>query len=685
MLLGFTTVLLAVMMQGGYSVWRVIVVEEEEIALYAEEALQAKEQSLKNVMSLVFSILRQEFDKANSKKQSLEQGRDGAGQHSPTPTSDMDQEQAMKSAQEAAKKLLESIRFGSDGDNYFWIHTFDPKAPENPLLLMDPTLPEMQGMALADYRYLFGSQEGIRADVESNGEMTPLFLRMNQIIQKEGAGFLHFEWPMLTEAGIVKQKMRMGHIRLFKEWNWVVGTAVFFNDIEAIKAQRQPVIHERVIEILWAILFIALFGVIMSHIIILLLSRGIVTPIERISGCVQKLGESDLTAHMVEVDLALQDELGEMARGYESALYNIKGVIRNIRCGVENVLQASQTFSEGNEKLAGRTERQAASLEETSAAVEELTATVRQNAENANQAHTISKEAKAVADMANAQLQRTLTQTKSDNQEIISQIKDANRQFFDRVQSTSKNTLGMVEGIASSSKRISGITSVINDIAFQTNLLAINAAIEAARAGEHGRGFAVVAMEVRKLASRSAKASKEIGTLIHNNIEQILSGVQTADQASQSLAELQEEIAEKLARIEDALRESLGDLGQKLTLNLGQTTESITRVADMVEDISAASMEQSEGIQQVNLSVLDMEKITHQNASLAEEAVTTSRTLVNQAQALMNDLYTFTMDEEKVTAKVVPQPVVDADWVEPARNDVQAVEEEGHAKKIDLW
>ena len=793
MILGFTTVLLVVVMQGGFSAWRTIVVENAEMEHYAEEAMQTKKQSLKDMVAITFSALKQAFNEANDKqrlrllaegqlKSSLETVYAYIEERHKQALGQADPEAAMQAAQEEAKQFIQNMRFGANNDgyvwvhsfperwnkphmvlepvqpnlngkklayflypdgpqkgevvyateaamatpvfihmnrivktkgegfvsfdwpkpdasgenvyqtklsyvrlfepwgwvlgtgaymsnletqvkqdmmrmiaefrfgpnndHYFWIHTFDPNAPDTPILLMDPSMPDLQGMPLTDYRFPFGDKKGERAEIERRGSRQPLFVGMNQMIQESESGFLQFEWPRLVSVGVVKQEMRLGYLQLFKEWNWVVGTAVFLNDIEAMKAEKQASVQQKIQELLWSILLISIIGILISYFLILLLSQGIVKPILRISLCVQQLGENNLTTHMTEADLALRDELGDMARGYESALHNIKKIIGHIRSEVENVVTASQTFSAGNQKLADRTEKQASALEETSAAIEELTATVQQNADNANQAYKISKEAKNVADAADTQLQETVTHTKSDNQAIVAEIKGANKRFFDRVRSTSKDTLGVMQGISESSKKISGITSVINDIAFQTNLLAINAAIEAARAGEHGRGFAVVATEVRKLASRSAKASKEIGSLIHNNIEQILSGVQTADQAGQSLAELQQEISEKLGSIEEALATSLDGLGERVTFNLADITESVTKVADMVENISAASMEQAEGIRQVSIAVTEMEKITHQNASLAEEAVVTSRTLVGQAEQLMGDVYHFKLEDD---------------------------------------
>ncbi|MBF0161432.1 MAG: cache domain-containing protein, partial [Magnetococcales bacterium] len=793
-LLGIVTVLLTVILQGGFSAWRVIHEGEKEIALYAEEALRARKQSLKDRVAIVVSAVKQAYAESSDKEhmrqrvegelvsvvaivhaymeerhkqasqaknpeealraaqeevkrfvQGLRYGSDKKGYvwlHSfpeqwskpkmilhpmmpelngtalayfayqdgpdkgstiyatgidvatpmfqqmnrlikekgegfvgydwPKPDASGQSRYQSKlshvrlfepwgwvigtgaylsSLEEEAKgdmqRMVSELRFGTDNDDYFWIHTFDPQAVEKPKLLMDPTLPDQQGQELTAFRYPMGDHKDTVVAVEVNGQKVPLFVRMNQIIQQEESGFLHFEWPRLVQAGVVKQEPRLAYFQHFKEWNWVIGSALFLHDIEAVKAQKQVAVQQEVRKILWVIALVAAVSIVISYLLIVLLSGTIVRPVLRIATAVQRLGENDLTAQMTVSDLALSDELGMMARGYESALRNIKSIVGHIHGQAEAVVLAAQTFSVGNKELAGRTEKQASALEETSAAVEELTATVQQNADNANQAYKISKEAKNIADAANTQLQETVLQTKSSNQQIAAHIQQANQRFFEQVQETSGDTVSVMHGISASSKKISGITSVINDLAFQTNLLAINAAIEAARAGEHGRGFAVVAMEVRKLASRSARAAKEIGALIQSNIEQIVAGAQTADQASQALAALQQEIAGKLNDMEVELGKSLGGLGEHVTRNLAHITEAVTKVADMVENISAASMEQAEGIRQVSIAVTEMEKITHQNAALADDAALTSQTLVEQSQALLTDVQHFRLDEEK--------------------------------------
>jgi methyl-accepting chemotaxis protein len=243
------------------------------------------------------------------------------------------------------------------------------------------------------------------------------------------------------------------------------------------------------------------------------------------------------------------------------AIGGIDGASRTIRA-------AAAEIASGNADLSARTEQQAASLEETAASMEELTSTVRGNAENARSANQLAIGAADVAERGGA---------------VVSQV---------------VTTMGQIHA---QSRKIEDIISVIDGIAFQTNILALNAAVEAARAGEQGRGFAVVASEVRSLAQRSAGAAKEIKSLISDTVERVDSGSKLVDSAGATMAEI---------------------------------LASVKRVTDIMGEISAASAEQSSGIEQVSATVTHMDEATQQNAALVEEATAAARTLAAQANAL---------------------------------------------------
>ena len=254
------------------------------------------------------------------------------------------------------------------------------------------------------------------------------------------------------------------------------------------------------------------------------------------------------------------------------------GLIGQVRTSADSIATASAQIAQGNNDLSGRTEEQASALEETAASMEELNATVKQNADNARQANQLAQGASAVAIRGG---------------DVVGQVVET------------------MKGINDSSRKIADIISVIDSIAFQTNILALNAAVEAARAGEQGRGFAVVASEVRSLASRSAEAAKEIKSLIGASVERVEQGTALVDQAGATMTEV---------------------------------VGSIKRVTDIMGEISAASTEQSAGVAQVGEAVSQMDQATQQNAALVEESAAAAESMRVQAQQLVQAMAAFKLD-----------------------------------------
>jgi methyl-accepting chemotaxis protein len=273
------------------------------------------------------------------------------------------------------------------------------------------------------------------------------------------------------------------------------------------------------------------------------------------------------------------------ANDHTSLLFAIKSmrdslanIVGEVRAGTEVISVASRQIATGNQDLSSRTEEQASSLEETASSMEELTSTVKQNADNARQADTLAHSASETAKKGGA---------------VVAQVVET------------------MNAINESSRKIVDIISVIDGIAFQTNILALNAAVEAARAGEQGRGFAVVASEVRNLAQRSAAAAKEIKVLINNSVETVAGGTKLVGDAGETMEEL-------------------------LT--------SVRHVTDIMGEISAASREQTSGIEQINLAVTQMDQVTQQNAALVEEAAAAAEAMQERAEELARVVSVFTLD-----------------------------------------
>ncbi|OBV36971.1 methyl-accepting chemotaxis protein [Janthinobacterium psychrotolerans] len=260
-------------------------------------------------------------------------------------------------------------------------------------------------------------------------------------------------------------------------------------------------------------------------------------------------------------------------------------VVATVREGSEEVATASAEISQGNNDLSQRTEHQASALEETAASMEELSSTVKQNADNTRQANLLAQSASSVAGKGG---------------EMVSKVVDT------------------MKGINASSRKIADIISVIDGIAFQTNILALNAAVEAARAGEQGRGFAVVATEVRSLAGRSAEAAKEIKSLIFSSVERVEEGTLLVDQAGSTMSEV---------------------------------LEAIRRVTDIMEEINAASGEQSQGISQIGEAVQQMDQVTQENAALVEQMAAAGIGLKNRAGQLLQTVAVFQLSAERAPAR----------------------------------
>ena len=277
-----------------------------------------------------------------------------------------------------------------------------------------------------------------------------------------------------------------------------------------------------------------------------------------------RIAAGDLTAELSAKAGDTTSLMAAMGRMQQS----LSSVIGQIYEAVDTIKTASHEIASGNADLSQRTEEQASSLEETASSMEELTSTVKQNADNARQANQLAIGASEVA-LKGGQVVGQVVQT--------------------------------MTSINESSKKIVDIISVIDGIAFQTNILALNAAVEAARAGEQGRGFAVVATEVRNLAQRSAAAAKEIKALIADSVDKVGTGTQLVDQAGKTMDEI---------------------------------VASVKRVTDIMGEITAASQEQSAGIEQVNKAIAQMDEVTQQNAALVEEASAAAESMEEQAQGL---------------------------------------------------
>ena len=298
----------------------------------------------------------------------------------------------------------------------------------------------------------------------------------------------------------------------------------------------------------------------------------LIQPLHQLLAHIRHIAAGDLTQNIV---VEGRNEMSQLAGSLHEMQQSLVSTVGNVRDGSDAIFTGASEIAAGNNDLSARTEEQAASLEQTAASMEQLTATVKQNAENARQA---------------SQLALSASDTARKGGEVVDGV------------------VRTMQDIAGSSKKIADIISVIDGIAFQTNILALNAAVEAARAGEQGRGFAVVAGEVRNLAQRSAQAAKEIKGLIEDSVNRVNNGSQLVGTAGETMNDI---------------------------------VGAVTRVTDIMGEIASASDEQSRGIDQVGQAVTEMDRVTQQNASLVEESAAAAASLEEQASRLSQSVSVF--------------------------------------------
>jgi len=421
-----------------------------------------------------------------------------------------------------------------------------------PRMIMHPIKPELDNKDLS-------------ANKDPSGKH--LFVEFVNVVKARGEGSVDYLWP---KPGSDKPVPKVSYVKGFAPWGWIVGTGVYVDTVDAT-------VRNRAIEF-------ALGAIVLSAILLgigVVIARGMLRQLGGepgyASGIARTIAGGDLT---VPIDVKRDDE-DSMVNALKSMRDDLARLVSSVRSATESIATASREIASGNADLSARTESQASSLEETAASMEELTSTVKQNAESAREANDLAATAASVAQKGGA---------------VVAQVVDT------------------MASIDSSSRKIVDIISVIDGIAFQTNILALNAAVEAARAGEQGRGFAVVASEVRNLAQRSAAAAKEIKDLIGASVETVSAGNALVAQAGKTMDEV---------------------------------VASVQRVSAIIGEISNASGEQSAGIGQVNQAIVQMDSVTQQNAALVEQAAAAAESMQVQAAQLLQAVGVFRVDAQQ--------------------------------------
>ncbi len=380
----------------------------------------------------------------------------------------------------------------------------------------------------------------------------------------------------LIRAGDAEGAAEYVLLKITPAQNTFLNSAVKFADSQSSQLQSEGVkaLADGATAIHITLIFSAL-AILAAVILGYLLTRSIVSPLREAVSIAENVAAGDLRT---VIRVTSRDETGQLMQALKNMNDNLLKIVNEVRGSTDLIANASSEISAGNMDLSVRTEQQASSLEETASAMEQMTSTVRQNADNARQANQLAAQASRVA---------------AESGEAVKQV---------------VSTMNMIN---SSSKKIVDIISVIDGIAFQTNILALNAAVEAARAGEQGRGFAVVASEVRSLAQRSASAAKEIAQLIEDSVSKV-------------------------------------DEGGKQVAKAGTTMEevltSVKSVTEIMGEITIASSEQRTGIEEINTAITQMDQVTQQNAALVNESAAAAQSMQEQADQLARAIRVFKVD-----------------------------------------
>ena len=374
-------------------------------------------------------------------------------------------------------------------------------------------------------------------------------------------------------AAEARALMRAESSKITATMNKAMDKIVAYNIAGGKKAQEvaQATYHQA------RMLIGALLGacIVLGSMLAYVIGRAIARPLEKAVQVARTVAQGDLTS---SIEARTRDEAGQLLHALRDMNGSLTSIVSQVRAGTETIATAAGEISSGNFDLSARTEEQASSLEQTAASMEELTTTVKQNADNARQANQLAVSASEVA---------------AQGGQLVSEV------------------VGTMASISQSAGKIADIISVIDGIAFQTNILALNAAVEAARAGAEGRGFAVVASEVRALAQRSASAAREIKELITDSLGKVESGTRLVDRTGATMQEI-------LTRVQN--------------------------VTDIMGEISAASQEQASGIDQINQSIAQMDQAVQQNAALVEESAAASESMREQAARLSAAVSIFRLD-----------------------------------------